>query len=142
MTKQPTIIAHGITDLIDIKDADLTAEGLIYSTWLQGYLHGNAWNKWLNKPNYYSKQRSKITTILSRPQTRVKIACLKEDHDTIIGYSVIEDNILHWIHVREAWRKLGVAKLLVTDNINTVTHLNIVGEAILPHKWKYDPFLA
>jgi hypothetical protein len=91
---------------------------------------------------FYKGYHPVITALLKRSTTRV--ACLKESPDVILGYSVYEGPKLHWVHVKEAWRKFGIAKLLLPKDFNTVSHKTSMGERILKQKYpnvKYDPFL-
>lgn len=76
------------------------------------------------------------------PKTQIKIACLNEDPDVILGYSVMEgDHTLHFVFIKEIWRKMGIAKQLVPKSVVTTTHLTKVGRMAKPKSWRYDPFL-
>jgi hypothetical protein len=71
------------------------------------------------------------------------VACLKDDADTILGYSVIEGKRLHWVFVKRVWRKIGIGASLVPPFIDSVSHLTEIGKSIL-EKQKgviFNPFL-
>ena len=64
-----------------------------------------------------------IEKVFLDPNVAVKIACLTEDPEVILGYSITEGDIIHWVYVKEMWRKQGIAKMLLPKNIKTATNL-------------------
>lgn len=148
------------SDLISIRDYLPTDESFLYKTWLDGLKYGNTQNKldkdvnqenehWfkysfeeLEYSHFCAKYRKIIKHIISKPNTKVRIACLIDDPDTIIGYIITEPQILHWVYVRNDWRNIGIARDLIPDNITYVTHLTKPGIAIKrKRKWFFDPTL-
>lgn len=113
----------------------------IFSTWLKGLKFGNSWYRLIDDKTYYHVYHQVVESILSNPATQVKIACLQDAPDVILGYSVYIGDKLHWVHVKKAWRKIGIAKDLVPGNITTVSHLTDVGKIIfLKKKLTFNPF--
>lgn len=128
------------TDLVNIREAVVSDEAFIFSTWLLGLYYGDSWFSKLDK-NYFMQEYHKvIENLLSR--STIKIACLKEDENVIIGYSVYDENTLHWVFVKKDFRKINIAKSLVPSNIKVVTHATKVGHEILKKKkdLKLKPF--
>ncbi len=69
------------------------------------------------------------------------VACLKSDPDVILGYSVSEPGVLHWVFVKPDWRRIGIANDLIPKGIHTVTGFTRVGDIIRRHKnLKFNPF--
>lgn len=129
-------------DLIAIRDYAPTDEAFVFQTWLQGLYHGNPVYRLIDHNAYFENYRKVIESILS--SASVRVACLKDDPDIILGYSVIHGTKLHWAHTKEAWRKIGILKDLLPANFDTVTHITTVGENILKYKFpnvKFNPFL-
>lgn len=130
-------------DLIEIRpplDSDL---GFIYSTWLIGLRHGNQLFELIDEKTYFNVYRKVLGALLERPSTLIRVACLKEDNDVVLGYSVSDGDKLHWIYCKEAWRKLGIAKSLLPE-FKVVTHLTKQGLNLLQKKhpgFIFDPFL-
>lgn len=63
---------------------------------------------------------------------KVRIAGVKGDPDTIIGYSVVTGKHLDWVYVKPSFRECGVASSLVPTGIETYTSdLTKIGRAIL-----------
>jgi hypothetical protein len=63
---------------------------------------------------------------------KVQIACLEDDPITIIGYSVVKDECLEWIFVRERLQKNGIGTMLFKEaNIKTVSpYITKLGKAL------------
>ncbi len=78
------------------------------------------------------------------PNVNVKIACLKEDENVVLGYSVArkinEVNILDFVFVKSAWRGIGIAKSLVPSPLHVVTSLTKSGKALKPKEVIFNPF--
>jgi hypothetical protein len=129
--------------LITLREAVKEDEGFIYSTWLKGLYYGNEYMREVPEDLFGFRYRRIIETILLK--SAVVMAVLTEDTDVIIGYSVIEPRdgkmVLHWCHVKPAWRKLGIAHRLVPDEVTITTHLTKVGKAIKPKRITFDPFI-
>lgn len=133
-------------DLFQIRDMLPTDENFIFATWLKGLYYGNEFIRWIPEPSFFFNYRRVIKAILGLPRVKVRVACLKEDPNEILGYAVIEENdefsTLHWVFTKEVWRKMGVARKLAPDNVKEVTHLTKVGKSIKPDAWAYNPFLT
>jgi GNAT superfamily N-acetyltransferase len=128
-------------DLVTVRDYCEADQGFVYKTWLRGLYYSNDWVKEIPTCIYYGYYPNVINFVLSSPKTQVKLAVLKEDLDVILGYAVFEEEKLHWVFVKPPWRKLGIAKMLVPENITTVTHLTFIGRAIKQKKkLVFNPF--
>ena len=59
----------------------------------------------------------------------VNVACLVEDRDVILGYSILstDEETVHWCFVKSAFRNRGISKDLLPSNIATFTHFSTVG---------------
>jgi len=129
-------------DLISVRGYHPDDEAFIFQTWLQGLYHGNSLFNLIDHDIYFTNYRKVIESLLKTAQ--VSVACLKDDPEIILGYSISQGTKLHWVHVKEAWRKIGIAKELLPPNFDTVTHVTTVGENILKNKKsdiKFNPFL-
>jgi len=59
---------------------------------------------------------ARVRAILARPDSVLRVACLPDDSDAILGWSVIsgdEPHTLHYVYVRKDARKQGIARLLL-----------------------------
>lgn len=126
-------------NLITTRQAILSDEAFIFSSWLLGLYYGDSWYSKLDK-DYFMKYYHKVIEQLLSTST-IKIACLKEDPNTIIGFSVFDEDKLHWVTCKKDWRRIGVASLLVPREIKVVTHANKVGLEIAKKKdLDFQPF--
>lgn len=99
-------------------EEDLDAPCL-FSTWRN--------NLWFDKPRdqkkadqFFKAANKHIKYLLNLPDIKVKIACLKDDPDMIVGYSVINKDNLEWVYVKADYRRKGIAKLL-SKGIKTIS---------------------
>lgn len=117
----------------------------VYATWLRGLRYGNEAFGLIEQSVYYKYYHQYIGILLKHPDTRVLVACLPDDEDVILGYSVLgKEGTVHYVHVKDAFRKFGIARGLVPKNIKIYTHFTKVGLAILKSKFpnaEYNPFL-
>lgn len=128
--------------LFAIRSGVLSDKNFIMASWLRGLRYGNRWFGLIVADKFFKAYQNVIEAILSNPNTRVNVVCLKEDPDVILGYCVYSDDTLHWVFIKKAWRKIGLANAIVPKNISTVTHLTSVGESIIKKKnWEFNPFL-
>jgi len=130
--------------VIKIRSAYPSDKNLIYSTWLKGLYFGNDWFREIKKDLYFEIYSEVIQKILSRPNIVIQVACLADDPETVLSYAILEKKedsyALHWVFTKSSWRKLGLAKKLIPENISYVTHLTKVGKSIKPKKWPFIPF--
>ena len=117
--------------LVAFRPGNMGDKNFIFSTWLKGLRFGNDWFGLIPSKVYFSIYHGVIEGILSKPNVKVKVACLKEDPNVILGYAVYTDSRLDWLHVKKAWRKIGLARDLVPKTITTVSHLTDTGRSIL-----------
>lgn len=129
-------------ELVSIRNYEPDDEAFIYQTWLKGYRHGNSMHRGMDTGTFEKGYRPAITALLKK--SLVKIACLKESPNVVLGYSVSEGTKLHWIFVRSVWKGMGIMSLLLPLRFNSVSHKTNAFERILKEKFphvKYDPFL-
>lgn len=130
-------------DLIAVRPGVEDDKAFIMSTWLKGLRYGNDWFELIEATAYYQKYHEAIERLLYFPDTEVKVACLKDSPDVILGYSVHTKDRFHWIFVKKSWRGIGIAKSLVPDGIASVTHLTDTGRQLLKKypKIVFNPFI-
>ena len=119
------------TNLVAIRDVTAQDANFVMATWLKGLRYGNDWFELIPSEVYFKVYHQVIEQILLRPKTLIQIACLKDEPDVILGYSVFEDSTLHFLFVKRPWRGIGIAKMLTPIGITTVSHLTKTGRAIL-----------
>lgn len=129
-------------DLVMVRDYNDKDKNFVYSTFLRGLYYGDFWYGSMPKDVFMTEYHKVLDLILTKTSVKVKMAALKEDDETILGYSIYEDDILHFIFVKKAWRGIGIGRSLVPDTISKTTHLTKVGLSIKNKKeWIFNPFL-
>lgn len=87
-----------------------------------------------------------VERFIDNPIASVTVACLKDDPDVILGYSVShttsEGVAIDWIYVKKPWRGIGIARRLTPNNVTSASHLTAVGVSLMPKlpKAVFDPF--
>lgn len=108
-----------------------TDSGFIYSTWPKGLYHASSTPIKTPKAQFFKELYDQIKQHMLT--SKIFIACMDEDRDTILGYSVIDRDTLQWVYVKELFRKQGLARALIKNKSNRVNVVNLtkVGNAIL-----------
>lgn len=139
-------------DLISIRDYDPKQDhNFILATWLRGLYYGDSWFSIIPKNLFMVNYHAALERLLSGPVT-IKVACLREEPNVILGYSVTRKlalgehvvGVLDWVFVKSAWRKIGIAKALVPSNVEACSHLTKSGLAIMRQKkpsMVFNPFI-
>ena len=129
--------------LYDIRDMVETDKAFIMATWLRGLFYGDSWFSQIPKEIFMNSYKRIADQLLSSPGVRVRVACLKEDRDVILGYSVVsaDDRAVIWIFVKTAWRQQGIAKSLVPQSVVYATLLTTLGKELMSKRnLKFNPF--
>ena len=110
----------------DYRDDDLD---FVRSTFLKGLYHGDSWFSLIPRSIFMKNYFPVINAMIKSPNNQIKIACLKDSDDVILGFSMMSKNfeILHWVFVKAAWRKQGIGRSLLPALPKTVSHLNKLG---------------
>lgn len=131
--------------LITIRLAEPTDTNFIHATFLRGLYYGNSWFNLIPRDIFFPTYQKVVTALLASPNTLVTVACLKEDQDIIVGFSIIsiDGEILHWVSVKKDWRRNGIAKALVPKNTKSVSHITKLGLELLPKLENviFNPFI-
>jgi hypothetical protein len=135
-----------ISKISDIRDFNpQTDTNFIMATFLKGLYYGAPWVSEIPKDVFMDNYKVIAENLINSPNTVVKIACLKEDPNVMLGYSILSADykVIHWVFVKAAWRKQGIMRAIIPQYPIAVTHLTTVGKILLP-KYKdciFNPFL-
>lgn len=126
-----------------IRDANTDDINFIYATMLRGLYHGCTFYSYIDKTAFYSNYGQVIDRLLLKPSISLKVACLADEADVIVGYAISEPGTLHFVYVKSAFRGNGIAKQLLGSSVfSSVTHITKAGDAIrLKKGWTFNPFL-
>lgn len=102
-------------------------KNLIYSKWLRTLRYGNDYFKLIDSHSYYSVYERYIAHTLDKPTVVVRFAVLSIDQDVVLGFSVSQENTLHYVYTHKDNRRQGIARSLVPFTVKTITHLTKTG---------------
>jgi hypothetical protein len=119
--------------LYDIRDAKADDRNFVLATFLRGLYYGDSWFSLIPKDIFMANYKKVGEFLVTSPNINIKVACLKEDPDVIIGYSILSQDFstIHWVYVKNIWRKQGIGRSLVPQHPTTVTHLTALGKTLL-----------
>ena len=118
-------------------------KALVFSKWLRSLRYGNEYFKLIDQESYFLTYHAYVELVLRRKNTVVRLAVITDDQDTVLGFSVMEPKVLHYVHVHTNQRKQGIAKTLCKD-IEIITHITNDGLKV----WgkypniKFNPFIG
>lgn len=129
-------------ELLKLRLAIPADKPFILSSWLKGQKFGNDFFRAIESNAYYTNYAAQIEKLIALPTTSVVVCCLSDEPDVIVGYSVsTAPTTLHWVFVKEAWRKQGVARSLVADTVTTISSITKPGLAIAKKRnYNFNPF--
>lgn len=132
--------------LYDIRDFNNKDRNLILATFLRGLYYGDSWFSLIPKNIFMNNYKLVAQALVDSPKIVIKIACLKEDQEVILGYSILSSDYqtVVWVYVKSAWRKQGIGRSLVPKHPMHVSHLNALGKTLL-HKLPnatFNPFFS
>ncbi len=115
----------------------------IYATWLKSY-HYDSWTRSIAKSVYFDNYKLVIDRLLN--QSEVLVACHPTDENVILGYCVFEPNLIHYMFIKEAFRRFGIATDLIkkagVKESATITHKTQMAIPILRRKdFIFNPFI-
>lgn len=101
---------------VSIRLANSDDLGYVIATWSRDYHKVHPIN-FIPNNIYIPNQTKLINNIISK--TQIYVACIEDEPNTIVGYMVAKpydkDNIiLHWMNVKGIFRRVGVAKILLS----------------------------
>jgi len=123
---------NDFTGLYDVRDSRPTDKSFILATFLRGLYYGDSWFSEIPKDIFMENYKRVVEALLNSPNVSVKVACLREDPDVILGYSILSKDFttIHWVYCKSAWRKKGIGRSLVPQFPTTYTHLSALGKSL------------
>lgn len=90
-----------------------TDEPFIFDSWTKGLRYGDKTLKreLANRKEWFTRTVRDIAAMLSK--AHVRVACLKEDPSTILGYAVFYGDHFEWAYVKKNYREEPIMDLLL-----------------------------
>lgn len=115
----------------------------VFATWLRCYKRNSLFARRISNETFFRWHHLVIERILARSVIRVAHAA--DAPEVILGYSVSEPGVVHFVYVKGSFRKLGIATALLghlDPNACVFTHWTDGWEHLL-RKWpnaEYNPY--
>ncbi len=112
---------EGLYDIRPVREED---RAFIASTFLRGLYYGNEFYRLIDKSCFMNNYKLVVNALLNSPKIETKVACLKEDSNVILGYSILspKDQAVIWIFIKSPWRQQGIGRSLLPASVTTATH--------------------
>ena len=119
-------------DIIKFQGTELPGQyaNYILGKWKRSLRHGNEYFRLMENHTYNNIYDRIIGGTAQRAHAEFRLAVLNEDPDVVLGFSLIEKDILHYVFVQSEYRGLGLAKKLVPVPIEKFTHLTKLGMSL------------
>lgn len=129
---------------VDIRDGTADDHNFVLATMLRAVKYGSDYFRAMDREIYFSRFGVYISTLFKAPG-RLKVACMPGetgDDGLILGYALLQGEVLHFVYVKSAFRNQGIAaQLLAGENIKKVSSMTAVGEALRQKKgYIFDPW--
>lgn len=117
-----------------IRTAEPADISFIYATWLKSYRTGSGLGLASGKRAYFITYQLVIDEILAKPEAVVYVAVKPDEPFVIFGYMVAEPSVLHYVFVKKAFFRKGIARALYNHVFlerPAVTHMTADGREII-----------
>ncbi len=123
---------------LKIKAVPMTDEhySFVISNWLKQNLY-NGYKPLPERTSYYKNHQVLIKQVLGG-----YVAVNNEDSEQFIGFACGSSQVLHFIFVKEIFRKLGIAKMLYEKlgSPKTFTHITKDSIKLIDKTFTFDPY--
>jgi GNAT superfamily N-acetyltransferase len=134
---------NDVKELCELRLYRPTDFNFIMATFLRGLYYGDSWFSLMPKDVFMNAYKQVVEALINKHT--VYVACLKEDPDVIMGYSIIskDETAMHWVFVKTVWRKQGIGRALIPKTVSAVTHLTDLGRKLMTKipDCTFNPFL-
>ena len=119
--------------LFIIRDGKESDKNFVLATFLRGLYYGDSWFSQIPKDIFMENYKLVAKALIDSPNCILKIACLPEDPDVILGYSILSSDYMtiHWVYCKKVWRNKGIGRSLLPSYPNAVTHLSELGQRLV-----------
>ena len=135
---------NDFSGLYEVRQGKEEDKAFILATFLRGLYYGESFFSQVPKDIFMSRYKLVAQALVNDKNTVIKVACLPEDRDVILGYTVLSRDLktLYYTFTKTAWRQRGIAKSMVPKDIEYVAHLTKLGQSLMPKfpNAKFNPF--
>ena len=133
-----------LESLISLRPMNPDDQRFVASSWFESYWKGAALKSGMPFSAYKAGQDMRIRNLLARSQTLIVYATSIPDE--ILGYAVLEpaSGSVHWVYVKSAYRREGIATALCKGRFRWYTHASGAAGTRLARKLglEFNPYLS
>lgn len=120
-------MSNEMRELYDIRDYIPSDKSFILSTFLRGIYYGNEFYGLMPKQIFMDNYKHVGEALVSK--ATVKVACLKDDPEVILGYSILSNDYsnIAFVYVKSVFRNKGIARSLVPARPVSYSHFTTLG---------------
>lgn len=112
----------------------------VSASWFESYWKATMVQEMPEYASYKAGQDALIRRLVERSQ--VTVAFAKEVPDEILGYAVMEGEVLHYAYVKSVYRRHGICKGLIRSRAARYTHKTRLGEKVAETlELEFNPYL-
>lgn len=131
-----------MSDPVLVRPARESDVGYIVGTWRDSYASAPA-VAGADRDAYRAEVARIVSRLRATPEATLRVACDREDEDTLVGFAAFTGSTLHYVYVRGDMRQMGIAKRLIEGaTIAHYTFRTLAGERRLraaERGWKFTP---
>lgn len=119
--------------LYSIRHATDDDRNFILKSFLLGTYYGDTWFSKIPKRIFMDNYKKVAEALFNKCKNSIRIACLPDEPDVILGYSILNSSstVLHFLYVKDRWRRKGIGRQLTPTSVTSVTHLTSLGETLI-----------
>ena len=119
---------------------------LVLDTWTRSYhAHAIVYMGWIGVGTFASLYRTVLDRCIDGGRN-VRVVALVSDPSVVVAWACLDARALHYVWVRDGWRREGLARMLLDDRAGSVlgyTHCTPRGRQFVAQfpRWRYQPEL-
>ena len=124
-----------------IRDGVATDIPFVFRSWLTSYRR-SSFARGIRDRIYFANEHKAIERILR--SCSIRVACINEDPEIILGYVVLGPSIVHYAFTKPAFRRMHILTRLLPDGDLEYTHRTEDSDRVLARlpRLTYNPYLA
>lgn len=122
--------------------ADESERNLVLKLWLVDGVDSAYADAVTHRAWYSDHERMLRERVL--PSSTVECVVLRDEPSAILAWCCYSGDVLHFVHVKRRWRRVGLARMLLARHAFAVyTHRTRMCSALpIPGAWQFNPYPA
>lgn len=128
-----------LTDLVIVEYDQDVHKNFVLDSWLKS-MRGGWFAKHAKKDDFFELQQSIIEALLDKAQCKIAKVALKDnpEEDVFIGYVVHDDDCLHYLYVKYAFRRQGIGQKLLDLAGDELSQCSMIYDDRWKREWLFE----